>query len=541
MDEQLDIEESANREHPAEGGGESGLSGASAIYSNLSMPELIEHVARRNEGALSDHGALNVRTGRHTGRSPDDKFIVHEPSSEQKIWWGRVNQGFAKPGFVSIFEQMRKYMAGRELYVQDCCVGADPRYQLRIRVITEFAWHSLFAHHMFIQNEVASVAGLAPDFTVIDLPGFKADPARDGTRSETFILLDFSERLVLIGGTAYAGEIKKSIFTVMNYILPQRSVMSMHCSANIGADGDTAIFFGLSGTGKTTLSADPSRGLIGDDEHGWSDHGVFNFEGGCYAKVIQLNPVAEPDIYACTRTFGTVLENVAMNEATRELDLNSDLFTENTRAAYPISFVSNAVPSGMGGHPRNIIMLTADAFGVMPPVARLTPAQAMYHFISGYTAKLAGTERGLGKEPQATFSTCFGAPFMALHPSVYAGLLRDKIARHEVDCWLVNTGWTGGPYGIGSRMRIQDTRAIIKAILDGSLSDIPSRPDPVFRFMVPENSPGVPATILWPRDTWKNRSMYDSKAKELAHRFAANFEQYSSAVAPEVMAAAPNY
>jgi phosphoenolpyruvate carboxykinase (ATP) len=501
--------------------------GAGSIYRNLSAADLCEQVVRRGEGLFSDQGALVVNTGLHTGRSADDKFIVREPGSEQDVWWGKVNRPFPPEKFNSLLSRMKRYMLGRDIFIQDCAAGADPRYQIRVRVITELAWHSLFARHLFIRNEMSELAFQSPDFTVIDLPGVKADPGRDATRSETFILIDFSQRLVLIGGTSYAGEIKKSVFTVLNYLLPRRMVMSMHCSANIGSAGDTAIFFGLSGTGKTTLSADPSRRLIGDDEHGWSDHGIFNFEGGCYAKVIRLNPDAEPEIYATTRRFGTVLENVAIDDTTRVLDLNSDAVTENTRAAYPLSYIPNSIPSGMGGHPRNIIMLTADAFGVLPPVARLTPEQAMYHFISGYTAKLAGTERGIGKEPQATFSTCFGAPFMVLHPSVYAGLLRDCITAHNVDCWLVNTGWTGGPYGVGRRMEIHFTRAIINAVLNGSLAPIPASPDPIFHLPIPAACPGVPSELLLPRNTWKNKLSYDTKARELAHRFSLNYEQYS--------------
>jgi len=434
---------------------------------------------------------------------------------------------------------MKAYLRGKDVYIQDCLAGADPRYQIRIRVITETAWHSVFARHLFIQRELSDAEDSSPDFTILALPNFLAVPARDGTNSETFILLDFSQRLVLIGGTSYAGEIKKSVFTVLNYLLPQQSLMSMHCSANVGDDDDTAIFFGLSGTGKTTLSADPARRLIGDDETGWSDHGIFNFEGGCYAKVIRLNPGAEPQIYACTQTFGTILENVVIDERTRALDLDSDLLTENTRAAYPLSYIPNAVPSATGDHPRNIIMLTCDAFGVMPPVARLSPEQAMYHFISGYTAKVAGTEKGLGKEPQATFSTCFGAPFMVLHPSVYARLLREKIGRHNVDCWLVNTGWSGGPFGVGSRMKIQFTRSIIHAILDGRLSSVPSKPDPVFGIQIPESCPGVPPQILVPRNTWPDMAAFDLKASELAHRFADNFVQFAAGVDAGVRQAGP--
>jgi phosphoenolpyruvate carboxykinase (ATP) len=510
-----------------------------SVYRNLSAPVLVEHIARKREGVLSEHGAVVVRTGRHTGRAPDDKFIVSEPASHDKIWWGKVNKSFPQDKFNSLHARMKAYMRERSVYIQDCAAGADPRYQLRVRIVTEYAWHSLFAHHLFIQNAVADMMTYYPDFTVIDMPNFKADPAKDGTNSETFILMDFSQGLVLIGGTSYAGEMKKSIFTALNFLLPQKGVMSMHSSANIGAAGDTAVFFGLSGTGKTTLSADPTRRLIGDDEHGWSENGVFNFEGGCYAKVIRLSAEAEPEIYACTQRFSTVLENVPLDENLRVLDLDSDELTENTRAAYPLDFIANSVPSGSGGHPQNVIMLTCDAFGIMPPVARLSPEQAMYHFISGYTAKVAGTEKGLGKEPQATFSTCFGAPFMVLHPSVYATLLRDKISRHEVQCWLVNTGWSGGPYGVGERMKIRFTRSIVHAILDGRLKSVPASPDPVFRFQVPESCPDVPQQLLLPRNTWKNKESFDAKARELAQRFANNFAQYASAVQTDVRNAGP--
>ncbi len=461
-----------------------GIEGAQAVYRNLSVPILYEHVARRYEGVFSAGGALVVNTGRHTGRSANDKFIVEEPSSRDKVWWGKVNRPFPQAAFNSIHERMKAYMRGRELYVQDCLAGADPDYQVRIRVITELAWQSIFARHLFIQSKTAGSGEHPPDFTVIALPNFPADPEEE-------------------------------------------------------RDGDTAIFFGLSGTGKTTLSADPERRLIGDDEHGWSERGVFNFEGGCYAKVIRLSPEAEPQIYACTRMFGTVLENVVIYETSRDLDLDSDAITENTRAAYPLSFIPNVVPSGIGNHPKNIIMLTCDAFGVMPPVARLSPEQAMYHFISGYTAKVAGTEKGLGKEPQATFSACFGAPFMVLHPSVYANLLREKISRHKVDCWLVNTGWSGGPYGVGSRMKIQFTRAIIHSILDGRLSAVSSKPDPVFGIYIPDACPGVPSEILTPRTTWKDGAAYDAKAKDLARRFARNFDEFSGAVRTEVKEAGP--
>jgi phosphoenolpyruvate carboxykinase (ATP) len=422
--------------------------------------------------------------------------------------------------------------------VQDTYAGADPSYRLPIRVVTELAWHSLFARTMFINPDARSTERHTPEFTIINIPSFKADPARDGTRAETFILMDFTERLVLIGGTSYAGETKKSVFTILNYLLPQRGVMSMHCSANVGDAGDVAIFFGLSGTGKTTLSADPERRLIGDDEHGWSDDGVFNFEGGCYAKVIKLSPEAEPDIYRTTRMFGTVLENVVYDPATRALDLDDSTKTENTRAAYPLTSIPNIVPEGHAGHPQNIIMLTADAFGVLPPVARLTPEQAMYHFLSGYTAKVAGTERGV-TEPEATFSTCFGAPFMVLHPGTYADLLGKKLTEHKANCWLVNTGWSGGPYGEGQRMKIKYTRAMIRAILNGSLAEVETRPDPVFGVGVPVSCPDVPPEVLTPRNTWKDTEAYDRKARELAERFNKNFKKYEEGVSAEVRAVAP--
>jgi phosphoenolpyruvate carboxykinase (ATP) len=514
-----------------------GIRPEQTVYWNLNTPELYEVVARRGEGSLSAHGALLVDTGEHTGRAAKDKAIVREPSSEEKIFWGEVNKEFPQEKFDRLRERMTAYASTRELFVQDTYAGADPRYRLPVRIITELAWHSLFARTMFI-NDDAGESKHAPEFTVVNIPSFKADPAADGTRSETFILVDFAQRLVLIGGTSYAGETKKSVFGLLNYLLPQRGVMSMHCSANVGEAGDVAVFFGLSGTGKTTLSADPERRLIGDDEHGWSDDGVFNFEGGCYAKVIKLSEEAEPDIYRTTRMFGTVMENVVFDPQTRVPDLDDASRTENTRAAYPLTSIPNIVPEGYAGHPSNIIMLTADAFGVLPPVARLTPEQAMYHFLSGYTAKVAGTERGV-TEPQATFSTCFGAPFMVLHPGVYADLLGKKIQEHNADCWLVNTGWSGGPYGEGSRMKIKHTRAMIRAILNGSLAQVETRPDPVFGVHVPVSCPDVPAEVLQPRGTWKEPAAYDEKARELARRFNENFKKYEAGVSPEVRAAAP--
>src|SRR5215204_4879983 len=496
-----------------------------------------EHGRRRGEGFISAHGALLVDTGEHTGRAAKDKAIVREPSSEEHVFWGEVNKEFSQEKFNSLRDRMMRYASTRELFVQDTYAGADPRYRLPVRIVTELAWHSLFARTMFI-NDDAGEGKHEPEFTVINIPSFKADPATDGTRSETFILMDFAQRLVLIGGTSYAGETKKSVFTILNYLLPQRGVMSMHCSANVGEAGDVAVFFGLSGTGKTTLSADPERRLIGDDEHGWSDDGVFNFEGGCYAKVIKLSAEAEPDIYRTTRMFGTVMENVVFDPATRTPDLDDAARTENTRAAYPLTSIPNIVPEGYAGHPSNIIMLTADAFGVLPPVAKLTPEQAMYHFLSGYTAKVAGTEKGI-KEPEATFSTCFGAPFMVLHPGVYADLLGQQMAKHNAACWLVNTGWSGGPYGVGQRMKISYTRAMIRAILNGSLAEIETVPDPIFGVNVPVSCPDVASEVLQPRNTWADAARYDEKAHDLARRFNENFKKYEAGVSPEVRAAAP--
>jgi phosphoenolpyruvate carboxykinase (ATP) len=517
--------------------GNYGLSDLASVSWNLTTPELYEAIARRDEGIFSDHGALIVDTGEHTGRAAKDKAIVREPSSEQKVFWGDVNKEFSQQRFNALKERMMAHAQGRELFVQDTYVGADPKYRLAVRVITELAWHSLFARTMFI-NDASIKKPHHPEFTVINFPSFQADPDRDGTRSRTFILMDFSQRLVLIGGTSYAGETKKSVFTLMNYLLPQQGVMSMHCSANVGDGGDVAIFFGLSGTGKTTLSADPERRLVGDDEHGWSDDGVFNFEGGCYAKVIKLSAEAEPDIHRTTRMFGTILENVVFDRETRTIDLDDASKTENTRASYPLTSISNIVPAGYAGHPRHIIMLTADAFGVLPPVSRLSAEQAMYHFLSGYTAKVAGTEKGV-KEPEATFSTCFGAPFMVLHPGVYADLLGKKMEQHNAACWLVNTGWSGGPYGVGSRMKIGYTRAMIRAILNGSLNGVATTPDPIFGVGVPATCPEVPAEVLEPRNTWSEKEKYDQQARDLSRRFNENFKKYESGVSEAVRAAAP--
>ena len=515
-----------------------GITQASNVYWNLTAPELYEEIARRSEAVFSRDGALLVDTGEHTGRAAKDKAIVREPSSEDKVFWGEVNKEFPADKFNALRDRMMAHAAGRDLFVQDTFAGADPRYRLPVRIITELAWHSLFARTMFINPEESARDDHKPEFTIVNIPSFKADPERDGTRAATFILMDFSQRLVLIGGTSYAGETKKSVFTILNYLLPQRGVMSMHCSANVGHEGDVAVFFGLSGTGKTTLSADPERRLIGDDEHGWSDDGVFNFEGGCYAKVIKLSEEAEPDIYRTTRMFGTVMENVVFDPVTRVPDLDDASKTENTRAAYPLTSIPNIVPEGYAGHPSNIIMLTADAFGVLPPVSRLTPEQAMYHFLSGYTAKVAGTERGI-TEPTATFSTCFGAPFMVLHPGVYAGLLGEKIEQHKAACWLVNTGWSGGPYGEGQRMKIKYTRAMIRAILSGALAGVETTPDAVFGVGVPASCPDVPAEVLVPRNTWKDKAAYDAKAQQLARLFNENFKKYADGVSAEVRAAAP--
>jgi phosphoenolpyruvate carboxykinase (ATP) len=512
-----------------------GIMEAANVYWNLNTPELYEEIARRNEGIFSAHGALIIDTGEHTGRAAKDKAIVREPSSEDKVFWGEVNKEFSPEKFNALKERMMAHSKGRDLFVQDTFAGADPRYRLDVRIITEFAWHSLFARTMFINDDEAEHN---PEFTIINFPSFRAEPERDGTRSETFILMDFSQKLVLIGGTSYAGETKKSVFTILNYLLPQRGVMSMHCSANVGDKGDVAVFFGLSGTGKTTLSADPERKLIGDDEHGWSDDGVFNFEGGCYAKVIKLSAEAEPDIYRTTRMFGTVLENVVYDPETRTLDLDDASKTENTRAAYPLESIPNIMPEGYAGHPQNIIMLTADAFGVLPPVSRLTPEQAMYHFLSGYTAKVAGTEKGV-TEPTATFSTCFGAPFMVLHPGVYADLLGKKMAEHKVNCWLVNTGWSGGPYGTGQRMKIKYTRAMIRAILTGTLANVETQPDPVFGLNIPTSCPDVPPEVLIPRNTWADKAAYDEKARDLARRFNENFKKYADGVSEGVRKVAP--
>jgi len=505
---------------------------------NLPPAALYEEAVRRQEGTIAAEGPLVCRTGQHTGRSPNDKFVVREPSSEALIEWGKVNRPMDPAQFDTLHRDLLSSLTGKELFVLDCYAGADAKFRLPVRVITEYAWHNLFCRNLFIDDPAAAAAA-APEFTIIDSPSFKADPRRHGSNSDVVIALHFGKRLVLIAGTSYAGEMKKSVFSLLNYLLPLQNVLSMHCSANTGASGDVALFFGLSGTGKTTLSSDPDRRLIGDDEHGWSDRGVFNFEGGCYAKTIRLSAEAEPQIFATTRRFGTVLENVVLDPATRSLDLDDDRFTENTRAAYPISFIDNAEPTGQGGHPRNVIMLTADAFGVLPPISRLTPQAAMYHFLSGYTAKVAGTEKGV-TEPKATFSTCFGAPFLPLAPSRYATMLGEKIARHEARVWLVNTGWSGGPYGVGKRMKIGYTRAMIRAALSGALDRVSFERDPIFNLDIPASCPDVPSEVLNPRNTWSDRSSYDAQARKLATMFRDNFKTFEATVGADVIAAGPN-
>ena len=519
-----------------------GLTNLGSVYWNRSTSALYENAIRQSEAQIGHLGPLVVRMGQHTGRAAKDKYIVEDALSSDEIWWGKINVKYPLERFQSIQRRMCSYLRGKKVFVQDCYAGADERYRLPVRIVTEFAWHSLFARNMFIQQprDAQSFRNFKPGFTVLQCPNFHADPDEDHTRSGTFVALNLAEKLILIGGTAYGGEIKKSVFSVLNYLLPARGVLSMHCSANVSKDdpNDVAIFFGLSGTGKTTLSADPRRLLIGDDEHGWSDEGVFNFEGGCYAKVINLSRESEPEIYECTRRFGTILENVSMDPAVRSLDLDDSTITENTRASYPLTHLPNVVGSGVAGHPRNVVMLTADAFGVLPPIAKLTPDQAMYHFISGYTAKVAGTEAGI-TEPTATFSACFGAPFMPRHPSVYAELLAKKLTDHKANCWLVNTGWTGGPYGVGSRMKIGVTRALLNAALDGSLASVKMDQDPTFGFFVPTEAPGVPSEMLNPRSTWSDPEAYDAQARKLAGMFHKNFEQYQDQASPAVLAAGP--
>ncbi|MEQ8508530.1 MAG: phosphoenolpyruvate carboxykinase [Rhodospirillaceae bacterium] len=514
-----------------------GINTKGTVHWNFGSAQLIETAVRRNEGKLSKDGALVCITGQHTGRSPNDKFIVKDAVSETTIDWGKVNVPMTPEHFDALHEKILAHMSAKDLFVQDCYAGADPENRLRVRIINENAWHNLFARNMFIQPKDDALGNFEPEFTVLQAPSCHADPAIHGTNSEVFVVVNFSKKLVLIGGTIYAGEIKKSIFSILNYILPERGVLPMHCSANIGPEGNTAIFFGLSGTGKTTLSADQSRVLIGDDEHGWSDTSVFNFEGGCYAKVINLSEEAEPEIYATTQRFGTILENVVMDPVTRALDLNDGSLTENTRASYPVDFIPNTSETGVGPLPKNVIMLTADAFGVLPPISKLTAEQAMYHFLSGYTARVAGTEKGV-KEPQAAFSACFGAPFMPRHPTVYAKLLGEKIEKTGATCWLVNTGWSGGGYGVGQRMKIKYTRAMLNAALDGTLDHVEFKADPNFGLLVPTSCPGVPDDVLQPNTTWQDQAAYTTAAQDVADRFEKNFKQFETHVHADVMATA---
>jgi len=513
-----------------------GFKNLGTVRYNLAAPELYEESLRRSEGILTADGALVAYTGQHTGRSPKDKFVVRDETTENQVWWDN-NKPMTPQHFEALFQDFLAHAEGKDLFVQDLHGGADPAHVLPTRVITEYAWHSLFIRNLLIRLAPEQIENFVPKMTVIDLPSFKADPARHGCRTETVIAIDFKRMLVLIGGSAYAGEMKKSVFTALNHLLPVKNVMPMHCSANVGPNGDTAIFFGLSGTGKTTLSADPNRTLIGDDEHGWSENGVFNFEGGCYAKTIKLSAEAEPEIFAASNRFGTVLENVVLDEQ-RKPDFDDDSLTENVRSAYPLNFITNASATGRAGQPKNLVMLAADAFGVMPPIARLTPAQAMYHFLSGYTAKVAGTERGV-TEPEPEFSACFGSPFLPRHPSEYGNLLRELIARHNVDCWLVNTGWTGGAYGVGKRMPIKVTRALLSAALDGSLAHAKFRTDPNFGFEVPVEVPGVDTAILDPRSTWSDKAAYDKQAARLVGMFIDNFGKFEAHVDAAIKGAAP--
>ncbi|MGX9352962.1 phosphoenolpyruvate carboxykinase [Shimia sp. W99] len=515
-----------------------GIEGLGNVYYNLMEPALVEAALKNGEGTLGQGGTFLVSTGEFTGRSPKDKFTVRTETTENTIWWEN-NAPMEADAFDRLHADMVAHMKGRDYFVQDLYAGADPSHRLNVRVINELAWHNLFIRHLLRRPARDELDGFTSDFTIINCPSFKADPVKHGCRTETVIAVNFDKKLILIGNTEYAGENKKSVFGVLNYLLPEKGIMPMHCSAN-HADGnpvDAAVFFGLSGTGKTTLSADPNRTLIGDDEHGWSDRGTFNFEGGCYAKTIGLNPEAEPEIYATTKMFGTVIENMIFDEETKELDFEDSTLTENMRCAYPLDSIPNASDNGLGGHPKNVIMLTCDAFGILPPIARLTPAQAEYHFLSGFTAKMAGTERGV-TEPAPAFSTCYGAPFMPRRPEAYGSLLRQKIAEHGTTCWLVNTGWTGGAYGTGNRMPIKATRALLTAALDGSLNEATFRKDPNFGFEVPVTVPGVDAGLLDPRSTWEDKEAYDAQAKKLVKMFAENFEQYLPYIDADVKAAA---
>lgn len=515
-----------------------GLAPQQAVHWNLSPVHLYEAALRRGEGSLAFGGGFAAITAPHTGRSPNDKYTVRDALSESSVDWGNVNVAMDPAHYAALKADILAHLNGQELFVRDARAGADVSHGINVRVVNTNAWHNLFAYNMFLRPQVSELKHLKPDFTVLHAPALKADPARHGTRSETAIVVNFTDRTVLICGSQYAGEIKKSIFSVLNYLLPESGVLPMHCSANVGRDGDVALFFGLSGTGKTTLSADPDRGLIGDDEHGWSEHGVFNFEGGCYAKTIRLSPEGEPEIYAATKMFGTILENVVLDERTREIDFDDASITENTRASYPIHAIPNAVIPGVGGQPKHVVFLTADAYGVLPPIARLTPEQAMYQFLSGYTAKVAGTERGV-TEPKATFSACFGAPFLPRHPGEYARMLGEKLRQHGAHVWLVNTGWTGGPYGVGSRMKLQYTRSMVRAALAGELDEVATVMDPVFGLAIPTEVPHVPSEILQPRGTWADKDAYDAQASKLAQMFRDNFARYADGVDDEIKKAAP--
>ncbi|WP_395697618.1 phosphoenolpyruvate carboxykinase [Methylocella sp.] len=514
-----------------------GLVAAGTVYYNLEAPQLYEEAIRRGEARIAKFGPLVADTGAHTGRSPKDKFIVRDALTQNDIWWDN-SAPLSPEHFDVLHEDMLAHAVGRDLFAQDLYGGAEPANRVKVRVLTEYAWHSLFIRNLLIRPTSEEAKAFSADLTILDLPSFKADPARHGCRTETVIAIDFTRKIVLIGGTSYAGEIKKSVFSYLNFVLPAKGVMPMHCSANVSKEGASTLFFGLSGTGKTTLSADASRTLVGDDEHGWSPEGIFNFEGGCYAKAIKLSKEAEPEIYSTTERFGSIMENVALDEATRAPDFDDASRTENTRIAYPLYFIPNASETGRAGHPTNVVMLTCDAFGVLPPIARLDPAQAMYHFLSGYTAKVAGTEKGV-TEPQATFSTCFGAPFMSRHPSVYGNLLRDLVHTHGANCWLVNTGWTGGKYGVGRRMPIKATRALLAAALDGSLAKAAFRTDPFFGLATPMAVPGVESAILNPVDTWASREEFNAQAARLVAMFRENFVKFASHVDPEIMKAQP--
>lgn len=514
-----------------------GIRPAAGVHQNLPVASLVQAALARGEGTLAGNGALVTKTFERTGRSPKDKYIVRDPETEERVWWG-PNQPTTPQTFQSLWERASAYVSERDIFVTDAWACADPAQRVKIRVVAELAWHALFARQLFRRPPRDSLAHFNPEWAVLSVPNFRTEPATDGTNSDAFVAIEFSSRRILVLGTHYAGEIKKSIFTVLNYLMPQRAVLSMHCSANVGGGGDVALFFGLSGTGKTTLSADPARRLIGDDEHGWSDDGVFNFEGGCYAKCIRLSAEKEPQIWNAIR-FGSVVENVVVDPHTREIDYDDDSITENTRAAYPLEFIPGAVPEARAGHAKTVIFLTADAFGVLPPVSKLTLEQASYHFISGFTSKLAGTEAGIGTEPEATFSTCFGAPFLPRHPTIYADMLTEKLAEHGARAYLVNTGWSGGPFGIGRRIDLGVTRKIVSAAMSGELEKGDVRQDPLFGLQVPSSLDGVSSKVLWPRDTWEDPSAYDAKAKELASKFAENFSKFEGKVSSEVLAAGP--